>query len=280
MFSERARTLNLDLQHYSTHTQTCTDKFRPISLTSCFSKVLERIFLDRLMFRQQPKLLPQLYSFLPQQGTHHCLSKVYTRLTPTSVAAFIDLKSAFDAANRDVILDRLAEFGVKDNLLRWICSYLSNRTARIFLRERTSKSFDLGTPHGSVFSPFLFNVLIHSLSLLPFQCSHPPSFSSPLHSRHLTCYADDICIHSNSTQNLQLFLHAFYSSTPAEKSWIFSSRNPRSLLTVGDGGVPQCTQNIYVGAPLCTTPAIPARQRIHTIVKELLNTLEQRFIPV
>ncbi|XP_076044779.1 uncharacterized protein LOC143027381 [Oratosquilla oratoria] len=40
-----------------------TDKFRPISLTSCFCKVLERIFLNRLIFRLQSKLSPRLYGF-------------------------------------------------------------------------------------------------------------------------------------------------------------------------------------------------------------------------
>ncbi|XP_076042091.1 uncharacterized protein LOC143025992 [Oratosquilla oratoria] len=65
-----------------------TDKFRPVSLTSCFCKVLERILLSRLMFRIQDKLSPRLYGFLPQRGTHHCLMELYTRLCPTSVVGF------------------------------------------------------------------------------------------------------------------------------------------------------------------------------------------------
>ncbi|XP_042227380.1 uncharacterized protein LOC121869881 [Homarus americanus] len=76
-----------------------TAKFRPISLTSCFSKVMERILLTRLMFRLENKLSPSLYGFLPQQSTHHCLMELYTRLSPMSVVAVIDLKSAFDVVN-------------------------------------------------------------------------------------------------------------------------------------------------------------------------------------
>jgi len=68
-----------------------TDKFRPISLTSCFSKVLERIILARLMHRLQDTPSPRLYGFLPQRSTHHCLMELYTRLSPTSVVAFLDL---------------------------------------------------------------------------------------------------------------------------------------------------------------------------------------------
>lgn len=40
-----------------------TDKFRPISLTSCFSKVMERIILTRLLFRLQDKLSSRLFGF-------------------------------------------------------------------------------------------------------------------------------------------------------------------------------------------------------------------------
>ena len=258
-----------------------TDRFRPVSLTSCFSKVLERILLNRLLFRLHPKLSPHLYGFLPRRGTHHCLLELYTRLSPNSVVAFIDLKSAFDVANREIILDQLVDFGVKGNLLRWIRGYLSNRTARVLFRGScsTSKSLDLGTPQGGVLSPFLFNVLIHRLlSLIP-----------DIPGTTVTCYADDICIHSSSPRDLQAYLHAFASSSAScgliispDKSRIYSTRNPRTLpvFTMGGTVVPHCTQYTYLGAPVRVTPAIPARQRIHPIVQDLLNRLERRFIPV
>ncbi len=258
-----------------------TDKFRPISLTSCFSKVLERILLARLMHRLQDKLSSSLYGFLPQRSTHHCLVELYTRLSPTSVVAFLDLKSAFDIANKEIILDQLVDFGVQGNLLRWIRGYLCNRTSRVLFRGACSsyERFELGTPQGGVLSPFLFNVLMHHLlSLLP-----------AIPGTTVTCYADDICIHSSSPRDLQLFLHDFYMSSTAcgliispEKSRIFSSRNLRALpaFTMGGTAIPHCTQYTYLGAPVRVTPAIPARQRIHPIVKNLLDRLQPRFAPI
>ena len=68
-----------------------TSKYRSIALTSCFSKVMERNIPNRLMFRLESQLSPSLYRFLPNCGTHHCLVKLYTRLSPTSFVAFIDL---------------------------------------------------------------------------------------------------------------------------------------------------------------------------------------------
>lgn len=72
------------------------DKFRPISLPSCFSKVLAHSC-----------------SFIHLQS-HGALHP----FPPPSVVAFLVLKSAFDVVNREIILDLLLDFGVKGNLLR------------------------------------------------------------------------------------------------------------------------------------------------------------------
>lgn len=258
-----------------------TDKFRPISLTSCFSKVMERVFLNRLMFRLESKLSNRLYGFLPQRGTHHCLMELYTRLTSTSVVAFLDLKSAFDIANRDIILDQLVDFGVKGNLLGWVREYLRNRTSRVLFKGAISsvEGFELGTPQGGVLSPFLYNVLMHRLlSLLP----EVPGLT-------ITCYADDICIHAHTPEILQHFLHSFYVSSSScgliispEKSRIFTLRNPRTLpaFTVGNSAIPVCTQYVYLGAPVRIPSTTPTRQRVHPIVHDLLTRLQQRLTPL
>ncbi|XP_076030944.1 uncharacterized protein LOC143019134 [Oratosquilla oratoria] len=258
-----------------------TNKFRPISLTSCFSKVFERILLARLMHRLLDKLSPSLYGFLPQRSTHHCLVELYTRLSPTSVVAFLDLKSAFDIANREIILDQLVDFGVRGNLLKWIRGYLCNRTSRVYFKGSYSsyEPFELGTPQGGVLSPFLFNILMHRLlSLLPI-----------IPGTTITCYADDICIHSTSPHDLQRMLRDFNMAATSfgllfspEKSRIFTSRNARALpaFTMGGHDIPHCTQYTYLGAPVRITPATPARQRIHPLVKSLLDRLEPRFAPI
>ncbi|XP_063858328.1 uncharacterized protein LOC135099751 [Scylla paramamosain] len=258
-----------------------TDKFRPISLTSCFSKVMERVLLNWLLFRLESKLSPRLYGFLPQRSTHHCLVELYGRLTSTSVVAFIDLKSAFDVANREVILDQLVDFGVTGNLLGWVREYLRNRTSRVLFKGASStvQKFELGTPQGGVLSPFLFNILMHRmLSLLP----DVPGIT-------VTCYADDICIHAHTPAVLQHFLHSFSISSSLcgliispEKSRIFTLRNPRSLpaFTVGHSVIPVCTQYVYLGAPVRILSSTPARQRVHPVVRDLLTRLQLRLTPL
>jgi len=204
--------------------------------------------------------------FLPERGIHHCLPELYTRLSPTSVVAFVNFQGAFDTANKEIILDQLVEFGVKGRLLKWIRDYLNNRTACVLFNAAciTQTFFEMGTPEGGVLSPLLFNVLMHRLlSLLPD-----------------IRYADHICIHSN-LQDIQL-LHTFSYSSAAcgliistEKNRIFSYRNPRTLpdFTMGGRAVPRCSQYLYLGALVRAIATIPARQRIHPIVKDLLDRL-------
>lgn len=75
------------------------------------------------------------------------------------------MKSAFDIANRDIVLYQLIAFDVKGNLLRWIRGYL-----RVLFNGalNTAKELEFGTPRGGMLSPFLFNILFRRLlSLLP-----------------------------------------------------------------------------------------------------------------
>ena len=69
--------------------------------------------------------------------------ELYARLSHTSIIAFLDLKSAFDVANGEVILAQLVEFGVQENLLRWIRGYLRNRTSRMLFKVVRTRNLSL-----------------------------------------------------------------------------------------------------------------------------------------
>lgn len=44
--------------------------------------------------------------------------------------------------------------------------------------------------------------------------------------------------------------------------------------------ITHCSQYPYLGAPVRVIPTIATRQRIHLIIKDLLDRLQQRFTPV
>ena len=50
---------------------------------------------------------PYFWLSPPQCSTHHCLVDLYFHLFRDNAVAFADLKSVFDVANRDIILDQL-----------------------------------------------------------------------------------------------------------------------------------------------------------------------------
>ena len=156
--------------------------------------------MNRLRCRLQGELSHRLYGFLQGRSTQHSFAEYFSSSNPGKHTVFIDLKSAFDIANREVILEQLASFGIRGKLLSWIRMYLSNRSASVLfrgVRSSTSQPFELGTPQGGVLSPTLFNVLMHKLVT-----------DIPLgDGKSIICYAGDICVGASSYERMQRILN-------------------------------------------------------------------------
>lgn len=152
-----------------------TDKtnFRPISLLSVFTKVLEKIVKDQLTdFLNLNNLLAECqYGFRTSKNITDALFNLNTDINNAisknkrSMLLFLDLAKAFDTVDRSILLKKLELIGVRQTALKWFGSYLSNRKQFVTINGTNSdqRNIDYGVIQGSTLGPVLFLIYINNM---------------------------------------------------------------------------------------------------------------------
>ena len=134
--------------------------FRPISLLSNVSKLCEKIVVSQLTayLIDNCILNDNQHAYLPGRSTETALAAVTAYITKHVDAkqvvslASVDLSSAFDCVDHEILLRKLAWYGVSP---AWFSDYLTNRRQRV-RGGRTVQNVSAGVPQGSLTGPVLF----------------------------------------------------------------------------------------------------------------------------
>ena len=190
--------------------------FRPISLTSCVMKLLERMVCERLNdLAEANQWFSHLQAgFRKSRGVEDQIVRLTQQISDgferreKSIMVLLDFSKAYDTIWRQRLLLTLTRKNVPSIYVQWLSKFLENRQAKVRFNGMLSRSrkMDQGLPQGSVLAPILFLFYINELATIL-----PTNITASL-------YADDVTILSSSQQK-STAEHLAQQAVNIVKSW-------------------------------------------------------------
>lgn len=200
--------------------------YRPISLLSTFSKIFEKLIKRRLInyLEKISFLHGKQFGFTAGKSSEeallHFLSNIFIaeNNSKKATALFIDIAKAFDTVDHNILISKLANIGIRGNILTWFESYLLHRRQVVKIDETYSEVGDLncGVPQGSVLGPLLFIIYFNSIFYIDL-------------TGDATAFADDLALSYASIDNTTELQFILQNDLEKLCKWFYYHR-----LTVSD----------------------------------------------
>ena len=147
--------------------------YRPVAILSPLSKILEKVvYLQIYEYFEKNKIFhPNLHGYRRHRSTQTALLQMYDRWVSAAMdgqvsgVVLLDLSAAFDLVEPSILIKKLRIYGLDEDFLVWIESYLTNRHQAVWIDHCFSDflACDIGVPQGSNLGPLFFLIFYNDL---------------------------------------------------------------------------------------------------------------------
>ena len=199
--------------------------YRPVSNLSFISKLLEKVVANRIHAHMEETNTtnPFQSAYRKSHSTETALLRIHNDVLmamdkgKVTALTLLDLSAAFDTIDHQILVNRLEKwYGISGSALRWLSSYLSDRSQQVKLGNHVSSGVNLpfGVPQGSVLGPLLFTMYTSPLSEIIDEKAVPHQL-----------YADDTQLYvSFSTDDSTVSLNKLQDCLGNVQRWMFSNK--------------------------------------------------------
>ena len=178
------------------------NNYRPISILSPLSKILEKFIYKELFFYFEDNniLCRQQAGFRPGFSTEHAIYNLLKRVISDvdsgkhGVCLFLDFRKAFDLVDQRILLKKLRFYGVRGIPLKLLESFFESRHQYVKIGKASSSTnpVHVGVAQGSTLGPLMFLIFINDIV----NCSNILQFN---------LFADDTSLYFGSDNPLAVF---------------------------------------------------------------------------